>query len=116
MPLTLSIFVKFDCVNNLCRWSQTSFAVSYFANCVPMEFSTELLIQVIIFALFASHVSIKTTSPLNILRYHISSTNIPPHLLTIEKISHYITLVWIILSIQPHTHRLKQIISFGSYN
>ena len=68
-----------------------------------------------IFALFASHVSIKPAF-LNILRYHISSTNIPPHLLTLKEISHYITPIWIVLPIQPHTHRLKRIISFSSHN
>ena len=35
-------------------------------NCVPIECSTELLIQVMIFALFASHVSIKPTYPSSI--------------------------------------------------
>jgi hypothetical protein len=53
---------------------------------------------------------------LNILRYHISSTNIPLHLLTLRKISHYIAPIRIVLPIQPHTHRLKRIISFSSYN
>jgi hypothetical protein len=53
---------------------------------------------------------------LNILRYHRSFTNIPPHLLTLKEISHYITPIRIILPIQPHTHKLKRIISFSSYN
>ena len=53
---------------------------------------------------------------LNILRYHISSTNIPPHLLTLKKISHYIAPIRVVLPIQPHTHRLKWIISFSSHN
>jgi hypothetical protein len=53
-----------------------------------------------------------------ILRYHISSTNtnISPHLFTIKDICHYMTLIRIIIYIQPHTHRLKQINSFSSYN
>jgi len=52
----------------------------------------------------------------SILRYHISSTNISPHLLTLKKISHYIAPIRIVLPIQPHTHRLKRIISFNSHN
>jgi len=52
----------------------------------------------------------------SILRYHISSTNISPHLLTFKKISHYIAPIRIVLLIQPHTHRLKRIISFSSHN
>jgi len=55
-------------------------------------------------------------SLLNILRYHISSTNILPHLLTLKEISHYITPIRIVLPIQPHTHRLKRIIFFSSHN
>jgi len=55
---------------------------------------------------------------ISIPRYHISSTNtnISPHLFTIKEISHYITLIRIIISIQPHNHILKQINSFSSYN
>ena len=53
---------------------------------------------------------------LNILRYHISSTSIPSPLLTFKEISHYITPIRIVLPIQPHTHRLKRIISFNSHN
>jgi len=52
----------------------------------------------------------------NILGYHISSTNISPHLFTLKEISNYITPVQIIISIQPHTHRLKWIIFFSSHN
>jgi len=52
----------------------------------------------------------------NILRYHISSTDISPHLLTLKKISHYIAPIRMVLPIQHHTHRLKQIISFSSHN
>ncbi|KAL9344409.1 hypothetical protein Peur_062084 [Populus x canadensis] len=52
----------------------------------------------------------------NILRYHINSTDISPHLLTLKKIYHYIAPIRIVLPIQPHTHRLKRIISFSSYN
>ena len=40
---------------------------------------------------------------LNILRYHRSFTNIPPHLLTLKEISHYITPVQIIL-FHPTSH------------
>ena len=53
---------------------------------------------------------------LSILRYHIGSTNIFPHLFTLKEISHYITPIRIVLPIQPHTHRLKRIISFSSHN
>jgi len=52
----------------------------------------------------------------SILRYHISSTNISPCPFSFKEISHYITLVQIILFIQPHTHRLKRIISFSNHN
>ncbi|KAL9388297.1 hypothetical protein Peur_016902 [Populus x canadensis] len=52
----------------------------------------------------------------SILRYHISSTDISPHLFILKKISHYIAPIRIVLPIQPHTHRLKRIISFSSYN
>jgi len=51
----------------------------------------------------------------NILRYHINSTDISPYLLTLKKISHYIAPIRIVLPIQPHTHRLKRIISFNSH-
>jgi hypothetical protein len=61
-----------------------------------MERSTELLIQVIIFALLV-FVGITEVS----LTYlHI--------FLPLKKISHYITPIRIILFIQPHNHRLKQ--------
>ena len=61
-----------------------------------MEHSTELLIQVIIFALLV-FVGITEVS----LTYlHI--------FLPLKKISHYITPIRIILFIQPHNHRLKQ--------
>jgi len=53
---------------------------------------------------------------LSIFRYHIGSTNISPHLFTLKKISHYIAPIRIVLPIQPHTHRLKRIISFSSHN
>jgi hypothetical protein len=53
---------------------------------------------------------------INIPRYHISSTNISSHLLTLKKISHYTTLIRIVLSIQPHAPKLKKIISFSSHN
>jgi len=52
----------------------------------------------------------------NILRYHISFTDISLRLLTLKKISHYITPIRIVLPIQPHTHRLKRTISFSSHN
>jgi len=52
---------------------------------------------------------------LSILRYHISSTNIFPHLFTLKETFHYITSIRIALLIQPHTHRLKWIISFSSH-
>jgi len=48
---------------------------------------------------------------ISIPRYYRSSTNISPHLFTLKKIFHHITSIRIILSIQPHTHRLKRIIS-----
>ena len=50
----------------------------------------------------------------SILRYHIGSTEISPHLFILKKISHYIAPIRIVLPIQPHTHRLKRIISFSS--
>jgi hypothetical protein len=53
---------------------------------------------------------------LGILEYHISFTNIFSHLFTLKEISHFITPIWIILSIQSHTHKLKWIISFSSHN
>ena len=53
---------------------------------------------------------------LGILEYHISFTNIFPHLFTLMEISHFITPIRIILYIQSHTHRLKWIISFNSHN
>jgi len=53
---------------------------------------------------------------ISISKYHISSTNISPHLFTIKKISHHITPIRTILSIHPHTHRLKWIVSFSSHN
>ena len=53
---------------------------------------------------------------LSIFRYHIGSTNISPHLFTLKKIYHYIAPTRIVLPIQPHTHRLKRIISFNSHN
>ena len=53
---------------------------------------------------------------LSILRYHIGSTDISPHLFALKEISHYITPIRIVLPIQPHTHRLNWIISFSSYN
>jgi len=53
---------------------------------------------------------------LSILRYHISSTNISPLPFPFKKISHDITPIRIILSIQPHTHKLKRIIFFNSHN
>ena len=55
-------------------------------------------------------------SLLRILGYHISFTNIFSHLFTLKEISHFITPIWIILSIQSHTHKLKWIISFSSHN
>jgi len=57
-----------------------------------------------------------STTLINIQRFHRSSTNISPHLFTLKKISHYITPIRIILYIQPHTHRLKRIVSFSSHN
>ena len=53
---------------------------------------------------------------ISIPRFHKSSSNISPHLFTLKKISHHITPIRIILSIQPHTHRLKWIITFNSHN
>ena len=53
---------------------------------------------------------------ISIPRYHGSSTNISLHIFTLKKISHHITPIQIILSIQLHTHRLKLIISFSSHN
>ena len=53
---------------------------------------------------------------ISIPRYHGSSTNISLHIFTLKKISHHITPIRIILSIQFHTHKLKLIISFSSHN
>ena len=52
---------------------------------------------------------------INIPKFHRSSTNISSHL-TLHKISHHITTIQVILSIQPQTHRLKQIVYFSSHN
>ena len=78
-----------------------------FLSAIPLVFSGFLVVSCI----YQNSIPL-----LNILRYHRSSTNIPPHLLTLKEISHYITLIPIVLPIQPHTHRLKRIISFSSYN
>jgi len=53
---------------------------------------------------------------LGILRFHIFFTDISPHLFILKNILHYITSIRIIFPIQPHTHRLKRIISFSSHN
>ena len=61
-----------------------------------MERSTELLIQVIIFALLVF---------VGITEVSLTYLDI---FLPLKKISHYITLIRIIFFIQPHNHRLKQ--------
>jgi hypothetical protein len=61
-----------------------------------MEHSTELLIQVIIFALLVF---------VGITEVSLTYLDI---FLPLKKISHYITLIRIILFIQPHNHRLKR--------
>jgi len=53
---------------------------------------------------------------ISIPRFHRSFTNITPYHFTLKNISHHINLIWIILSIQPYTHRLKRIVSFSSHN
>jgi hypothetical protein len=61
-----------------------------------MERSTELLIQVIIFALLVF---------VGITEVSLTYLDI---FLPLKKISHYITLIRIIFFIQPHNHRLKR--------
>lgn len=76
--------VDFDWVNNLCKWSQIYFAISYFDSCVPMEcYFFFLLIQVIIFTLLLKHLSKKHNS-ISILRFYRSSTNIFLYLFTVN--------------------------------
>ena len=47
-------FAKLDYVYNISKLSQISLTVSKFTNRVPIEFSIELLVQIIIFDSFTS--------------------------------------------------------------